>query len=126
MRRPISVLYLVSCLALGCRDPAPEAVAAPAPEAKNLAPAAPSPPEPLRIGYSDWPGWVAWQIAIDKQFFAAAGVDVRFVWLEYVPSIEAFSEGKVDAVCMTNGDALVAGSSGSPSVGVVINDYSNG
>jgi NitT/TauT family transport system substrate-binding protein len=27
---------------------------------------------------------------------------------------------------MTNGDALVAGSSGSPSVGVLINDYSNG
>ena len=21
--------------------------------------------EPLKIGYSDWPGWVAWQVAID-------------------------------------------------------------
>jgi NitT/TauT family transport system substrate-binding protein len=83
-------------------------------------------PGPLRIGYSDWPGWVAWQVAIDQQLFAGLGVDVRFEWLEYVPSIEAFSEGQVDAVCMTNGDALVAGSSGSPSIGVLINDYSNG
>jgi NitT/TauT family transport system substrate-binding protein len=80
----------------------------------------------LRIGYSDWPGWVAWQVAIEQGFFERLGVDVRFTWLEYVPSIEAFSEGQVDAVCMTNGDALVAGSSGAPSVGIVINDYSNG
>jgi NitT/TauT family transport system substrate-binding protein len=81
---------------------------------------------PLRIAYSDWPGWVAWEIALKKGYFKDAGVDVSFVWLEYVPSIEAFSEGKVDAVCMTNGDALVAGSSDAASVGILINDYSNG
>jgi len=33
---------------------------------------------PLRIGYSDWPGWVAWQIAIEKDWFKEAGVDVKF------------------------------------------------
>ncbi|WP_247869975.1 hypothetical protein [Methylophaga sp. SB9B] len=22
--------------------------------------------QPLKIGYSDWPGWVAWEIAIEK------------------------------------------------------------
>ena len=22
--------------------------------------------QPIRIGYSDWPGWVAWQVAIEK------------------------------------------------------------
>ena len=22
--------------------------------------------EPLKIGYSDWPGWVAWEVAIEK------------------------------------------------------------
>ena len=25
--------------------------------------------EPLKIGYSDWPGWVAWQIGIEKGWF---------------------------------------------------------
>jgi NitT/TauT family transport system substrate-binding protein len=69
---------------------------------------------------------VAWQVAIEKGFFTDAGVDVSFVWLEYVPTIEAFSEGKVDAVSMTNGDALVAGSSGAASKGILLNDYSNG
>lgn len=81
---------------------------------------------PLRIAYSDWPGWVAWDVALRKNYFKEEGVDVSFVWLEYVPSMEAFSEGKVDAVCMTNGDALVVGSSGTPSVGILLNDYSNG
>ena len=32
---------------------------------------------PLTIGYSDWPGWVAWQVAIDKGWFKEAGVDVE-------------------------------------------------
>jgi NitT/TauT family transport system substrate-binding protein len=82
--------------------------------------------EPLKLAYSDWPGWVAWDIAVEKGFFEAAGVDVQLVWQEYVPSMEAFSEGRVDAVCMTNGDALVSGSSGAKSVGIVLNDYSNG
>ena len=81
---------------------------------------------PLKIAYSDWPGWVAWQVAIDKGWFKEAGVDVSFEWFEYAPSMEAFSAGKVDAVTMTNGDALVTGASGAPSKAIIINDYSNG
>lgn len=80
----------------------------------------------LQIAYSDWPGWVAWDIAIQKGWFAEAGVVVDFKWFEYVPSMEAFSAGKVDAVCVTNGDALVTGGNGAPSVGILVNDYSNG
>jgi len=82
--------------------------------------------EPLKIAYSDWPGWVAWEVAIQKGWFKEAGVDVKFEWFEYVPSMEAFAAGKVDAVCMTNGDALVTGATGAPSRAIVINDYSNG
>lgn len=82
--------------------------------------------EPLKIAYSDWPGWVAWQVGIDKGWFKEAGVDVEFEWFEYVPSMEAFAAGKVDAVCMTNGDALVTGATGAPSKTIIINDFSNG
>jgi NitT/TauT family transport system substrate-binding protein len=80
----------------------------------------------LTIAYSDWPGWVAWDIGVQKGWFKEAGVNVDFKWFEYVPSMEAFSAGKVDAVAMTNGDALVTGSSGAASVAILINDYSNG
>jgi NitT/TauT family transport system substrate-binding protein len=81
---------------------------------------------PLKIAYSDWPGWVAWEIGIQKGWFKEAGVDVEFQWFDYVPSMDAYVAGKVDAVCMTNGDALVTGATGKPSVGILINDYSNG
>ncbi|MEJ2564883.1 MAG: ABC transporter substrate-binding protein [Gammaproteobacteria bacterium] len=82
--------------------------------------------ETLRIGYSDWPGWVAWQVAIEKGWFKQAGVDVKFDWFDYVASMDAFSAGKLDAVAMTNGDTLVTGAAGAKSVMILINDYSNG
>jgi NitT/TauT family transport system substrate-binding protein len=82
--------------------------------------------EPLKIGYSDWPGWVAWEVAIEKQWFKEEGVDVQFEWFDYVASMDAFAAGKLDAVTMTNGDALVTGATGAKSVMIVINDYSNG
>jgi NitT/TauT family transport system substrate-binding protein len=81
---------------------------------------------PLAIAYSDWPGWVAWDIGVQKGWFQAAGVAVDFKWFEYLPSMEAFTAGKVDAVAITNGDQLVTGASGTPSVAIVVNDYSNG
>jgi NitT/TauT family transport system substrate-binding protein len=80
----------------------------------------------LKIGYSDWPGWVAWDIAVQKGWFKEAGVDVEFVWFDYGPSMEAYTAGSIDAVGMTNGDALVTGSSGKPSVAILLNDFSNG
>lgn len=82
--------------------------------------------EPLKIAYSDWPGWVAWEIGIQKGWFKEEGVEVEFTWFDYVPSMDAYVAGKVDAVCMTNGDALVTGATGKPSVGILINDISNG
>lgn len=82
--------------------------------------------EPLKIGYSDWPGWVAYEVAIQKGWFKEAGVDVEFVWFEYVASMEAFAAGSLDAVGMTNGDALVTGATGKKSTTILINDYSNG
>ena len=82
--------------------------------------------EPLKIGYSDWPGWVAWEIAVEKKMFEKEGVEVQFEWFDYVASMEAFAAGQLDAVTMTNGDALVTGSSGAPNVMILINDYSNG
>lgn len=82
--------------------------------------------EPLKIGYSDWPGWVAWQVGIEKDWFKEAGVDVNFEWFEYVPSMEAYAAGQLDAVSMTNGDALVTGATGAPSKIILINDFSNG
>ncbi len=82
--------------------------------------------EPLKIGYSDWPGWVAWEVAIEKQWFKEEGVDVKFEWFDYVASMDAFAAGQLDGVGMTNGDTLVTGSTGAKGVMILLNDYSNG
>jgi NitT/TauT family transport system substrate-binding protein len=109
---------------------APSAAPVASASASAAAPAgsadAPAKPGQLRIAYSDWPGWVAWEIAIQKGWFKEAGIDVDFKWFEYAPSMEAYSAGKVDAVAVTNGDALVTGSSGGKSTCIVANDYSDG
>jgi NitT/TauT family transport system substrate-binding protein len=130
----IAMLSLVATACNKSEAPKPaaeEKPAAAAPEAAAPAPsAAAAAPTPsgagLKIAYSDWPGWVAWEIAIQKGWFKEAGVDVEFKWFDYVPSMEAFSAGKVDAVCMTNGDALVTGATGGKSVSIIVNDYSDG
>ncbi|MEM7099569.1 MAG: ABC transporter substrate-binding protein [Pseudomonadota bacterium] len=82
--------------------------------------------EPLKIGYSDWPGWVAWEIALEKAWFEEAGVSVDFEWFDYVASMDAFAAGQLDAVCMTNGDTLVTGATGRRAQMILINDFSNG
>ena len=81
---------------------------------------------PLKVGYSDWPGYTAFEIAIQKGWFKAAGVDVEFNWFDYSASIDAFSAGKIDADCVVASDALGAGAAGAASKFIAIIDYSEG
>jgi NitT/TauT family transport system substrate-binding protein len=131
----LMVLAGLALSPLGCKpkptsEPEkPTSAPAAAPSAVvNAAPATPTPSgPPLGIAYSDWPGWVAWEIGIQKGWFKEAGVNVEFKWFEYAPSMDAYSAGKVDAVAVTNGDALVTGrNSGAASVCILVNDYSDG
>lgn len=82
--------------------------------------------EPLKVGYSDWPGFVAWQVAIEKGWLKEAGVDVQFQWFDYSSSLSAFAAGKLDAVLVTNGDNLVNAASGSRGIIIFATDYSSG
>ena len=127
-----SLLLLASAFS-ACSKPTPPAPAAEkpaAPAATSAAPIAAAVPTPtgptLKIAYSDWPGWVAWEVAIQKGWFKEAGVNVEFKWFDYVPSMDAFTANKVDAVAVTNGDALVTGNGGGKSVCILANDYSDG
>ena len=91
-----------------------------------VSPASSASADTLHIGYSDWPGWVAWQVAIDKGWVKDAGVDAKFEWFDYSASMDAYSAGKLDADMVTNGDALVMGGNGAKSVMIMLTDYSNG
>jgi NitT/TauT family transport system substrate-binding protein len=81
---------------------------------------------PLRIGFSDWPGWTGWQIAVDKGWFKDAGVDVSMQWFDYSASLDAFSASKLDGDFVANGDGLAIGGSGAKNTMIMLTDYSNG
>jgi len=82
--------------------------------------------QPITIGYSDWPGWVAWQVAIDKGWLEEAGLNVDFKWFDYSASLAAFAANQLDAVSVTNGDNLVTASGGTKGVMILATDYSAG
>ncbi|MDB6015938.1 MAG: NlpA lipoprotein [Pedosphaera sp.] len=82
--------------------------------------------ETIKIGYSDWPGYTVLEVAKQKGWFKDAGLDVELAWFEYLPSIDAFSANKVDAVLVVATDAMVTGSTGGKSKIVALLDYSEG
>jgi NitT/TauT family transport system substrate-binding protein len=125
-RVAMSLLLAAGVLTVGCQKPAEPPPAPPPAPAAAAPPPAPVAKPPLKIAFSDWPGWTAFEIALQKGWFKEAGVDVKFDWFEYAPSMDAFTAGKVDAVTMTVGDALVTGAPGARSVGILVTDYSNG
>jgi len=83
--------------------------------------------EPIKIGYSDWPGWVAWEIAKAKGLFQKQGVDVTLVWFPvYTDSLAALNTGKVDANCSAWCDVLAPLAEGVKLKVVLVNDNSAG
>jgi len=83
-------------------------------------------PEPLKVVYNSWPGFIAWNVAIDKGWIKQAGVDVHFELLDYSASLDAFVAGKLDGVFATNADTLKMAARGSTGVMVMVTDYSSG
>ena len=82
--------------------------------------------DPLKIAYSDWPGFTLLEVAKQKGWFKEAGVDVELVWFDYLPSLDAFAAGKVDAVTAVGTDMLVSGANGAKSKFIALLDYSEG
>lgn len=94
--------------------------------ALSLALAASLQAAPLKIGYSDWPGYTLFEVAKQKGWFKEAGVEVEMVWFDYLPSLDAFSAGKIDGVGIVATDALVIGATGAKSKIIAIFDYTDG
>ena len=82
--------------------------------------------EPLKVAYSDWPGFTVIELAKQKGWFKEAGIEVELLWFDYLPSLDAFAAGKVDAVTAGAADMLVTGANGAKSKFIAVLDYSNG
>ena len=81
----------------------------------------------IKVGVSDWPGWVAWYVAEQKGFFKKNKADVKLVWFaNYTDSISALSSGQLDANSQTWSDTMGPLAKGLPLKAVLVNDNSSG
>ena len=81
----------------------------------------------VKVGVSDWTGWVAWYVAEQKGFFKKHGADVKLVWFaNYTDSIGALSSGQLDANSQTWSDTLGPLAKGLPLKAILVNDNSAG
>lgn len=81
----------------------------------------------LKVGVSDWPGWVAWYVAQSQGYFKKYGADVKLIWFaNYSDSISALSTGQLDANSQTWSDTLGPLAKGLPLKVVLVNDNSAG
>jgi NitT/TauT family transport system substrate-binding protein len=84
-------------------------------------------PAPVKVGVSDWTGWVAWYVARDRGFFKKYGANVELVWFaNYTDSISALATGQLDANCQTWSDTLGPLAKGVPLKAILVNDNSAG
>ncbi len=82
---------------------------------------------PIKIGYSDWPGWVAREIAKEKGLFKKHGAEVELVWFPiYTDSLTALNTGKIDANCSAWCDVIAPLAEGVKLKVVLVNDNSTG
>lgn len=81
----------------------------------------------VKVGVSDWPGWVAWYVAEQKGFFKKHGADVKLVWFaNYTDSIAALSAGQLDANSQTWSDTMGPLAKNLPLKTILVNDNSAG
>jgi NitT/TauT family transport system substrate-binding protein len=81
----------------------------------------------VKVGVSDWPGWVAWYVAEQQGFFKKHGADVELVWFpNYTDSIQALSAGQLDANSQTWSDTLAPLAKRVPVKLILVNDNSAG
>jgi len=84
-----------------------------------------------KVAWSIYAGWNPWAYAqesgILKKHADLNNVKIKLVKMDYVPSIEAYTSGEVDACVMTNMDALtIPVASGIPTAAIILGDFSNG
>jgi NitT/TauT family transport system substrate-binding protein len=83
--------------------------------------------EPIKLGYSAWPGWFVWAVADHAGIFDDVGVDIDLQYFaDYVSSLDAMAAGQLDANSQTLNDTLASVSSGSDQRVVIVNDNSAG
>jgi NitT/TauT family transport system substrate-binding protein len=83
------------------------------------------------LAVSIYVGWMPWYYAKDqgilKKWAERYKIAIEVVEMDYIPSVEAFVAGQIDAAVMTNMEALaLPAKAGVDTTVLVVGDYSNG
>lgn len=82
---------------------------------------------PVKVGWSDWVGWMPWEIVEKKGLLKENGANAELVYYnDYTASLEALKDGKIAAVSVTINDALSLKSKIDDLQIILINDVSDG
>jgi NitT/TauT family transport system substrate-binding protein len=84
-------------------------------------------PNGITVGFSAWPGWLPWQVATEAGLLNTAQSKAKLQWFDnYLDSLKALQEGKIQANSQTLNDTIAAIANGSDQVVVLVNDNSTG
>jgi NitT/TauT family transport system substrate-binding protein len=115
-------------LAVSCTKSTPTEVVAPAASAANTPiPVNSSSGKVLRLGFSNWPGWMPWEVSDNAKLFKSDKAKLVPIWYdEYLKGIGALVSGQLDANSQTLIDTVLSVAEGSDQVVVLVNDNSTG
>ena len=84
--------------------------------------------KPLKLGFSQWPGYAPWQLAEEKDIFEKNNVNIDLEFSDYSESLNLMTKGAIDVNSQTLGDTITTLANNPQSEQVVIAylDYSNG
>jgi len=115
-----AMFCLTLVIAVGCNQ-------APSGNSSNSTGNNPPVSAPVRLGFSAWPGWFPWQVAMEQKLFEANNVSIDLKWFDgYLDSINAFATGQLDGNSQTLNDTISSIAAGADQVIVLVNDNSTG
>jgi NitT/TauT family transport system substrate-binding protein len=87
----------------------------------------PSASPEIAVGFSAWPGWLPWQVVTESGAAPTQLAHTKFQWFDnYLESLKALQDGKLQANSQTLNDTIASIASGSDQVVVLVNDNSTG
>ena len=122
-------IFLVSTfLTVSCTKSTPTEVVTPVTAAANTSsPDNNSSSKVLRLGFSNWPGWMPWEVSDNAKLFKSDKAKLVPIWYdEYLKGIGALVAGQLDANSQTLIDTVLSVAEGSDQVVVLVNDNSTG
>ncbi len=119
-----TVSFLISCSQSSPETKAPTDTAA---AAVSTPVANPDGKVVVRVGFSNWPGWMPWQVSDDAKIFKSAKGKLLPIWYdEYLKGIGAMVAGQLDGNSQSLIDTVLSVAEGSDQVVVLVNDNSTG